>query len=41
MAGNEIDFKGHASAGLIPPKDAAKLWEQWIKPHADAGAVTM
>jgi hypothetical protein len=41
IGGNELDFAGAESAGFIPAKEAAKLWDQWIAPHARAGAVTV
>ncbi len=38
MGFNEPDFSGSGSSGVIPVADAAAAWEQWIAPHAHAGA---
>lgn len=39
LGGNELDFTGAESAGTIPPKEAAKLWDQWIAPWGHAGSI--
>ncbi|CBQ72029.1 conserved hypothetical protein [Sporisorium reilianum SRZ2] len=38
MGFNEPDFSGSGSSGKISPEDAASAWEQYLAPHARAGA---
>ena len=38
MGFNEPDFSGSGSSGVIPIADAAAAWEQYLAPHAQAGA---
>lgn len=36
---NEADFQGDGSSGVIAPKKAAQMWEQYIAPHGKKGSV--
>lgn len=38
MGYNEPDFQGSGSSGVIPVETAAAAWEQYLAPHAKAGA---
>ncbi|CDS01946.1 uncharacterized protein SPSC_03065 [Sporisorium scitamineum] len=38
MGFNEPDFSGSGSSGKISPQDAAAAWDQYLGPHAKAGA---